>query len=627
MPAFLIEFFDIWQPGYGGSTVTVYVAGTTTLAGLYTDEAMTAPFTDNPVQLLSQLDDDGTRYGKFPVPLYTDSAYYLDIDQTEQTGVFRPPLYSLDAADASAAEVTPTGSSYPVSLGDIASREVYAENYGPIATSDASSAAQNTTTINLAIAALTNGGRVILPPGRIRHNAISIPEGVVLEGQGESSTVLESIVGDKVYTLTGARAGFRRLTLDGVNLAPNSIGVYSVGHDETIFDAAVVQRFETNAVIKGGNGHRWRDLKNVNSVNGFRILGDTDAANGGLGGPVQDIVWAGGLVTQNTTTGVEMSYEDALCQNILFIGVGFEDNPGTAEKFNGAQFVQHISCWWSGNVTNWDIMDDTLPLTPATSLNNDTIGIRVIGGRMNGGVVKVKDTAQDIILDNLKINGVTFNLLTPLANQILLLGCTETNVTVTGETIKLLRQRLTDRGESFGLTTSNVQTKAWSLELQPGQLVNLKGRIIGRQRNGVDRAAYEISIPAYRPGATLAYDTQTANFTLGDVLTGATSGATARIVGDVDGGTTGTLTLNDIKGTFVDNETITGSTTGSASANGTTAMTNVSLFGPQTNTLIAESDTSWNALFVANGPEVELQVLGATNKTVEWTVNVDVVST
>jgi len=67
---------------------------------------------------------------------------------------------------------------------------------------------------------------------------------------------------------------------------------------------------------------------------------------------------------------------------------------------------------------------------------------------------------------------------------------------------------------------------------------------------------------------TLDYDAQTGNFTAGLVLTGA-GGATAVIVNDVDDGTTGTLTLRKITGTFVNDEVITDSSTGSADVNGT----------------------------------------------------------
>jgi hypothetical protein len=71
--------------------------------------------------------------------------------------------------------------------------------------------------------------------------------------------------------------------------------------------------------------------------------------------------------------------------------------------------------------------------------------------------------------------------------------------------------------------------------------------------------------------ATLAYDAQTANFTVGATLTGGTSGATAMIKKDSDNETTGTLTIKNISGTFQNDEVITGSSGGSATANGTPA--------------------------------------------------------
>ena len=75
----------------------------------------------------------------------------------------------------------------------------------------------------------------------------------------------------------------------------------------------------------------------------------------------------------------------------------------------------------------------------------------------------------------------------------------------------------------------------------------------------------------YNPLLTLGYDGQTANFTAGKQLTGGTSEATATIMSDSDSGTTGTLTLSNVTGTFQNNETITddNSTPGSATANGT----------------------------------------------------------
>lgn len=72
-----------------------------------------------------------------------------------------------------------------------------------------------------------------------------------------------------------------------------------------------------------------------------------------------------------------------------------------------------------------------------------------------------------------------------------------------------------------------------------------------------------------KTASTLNYDGQTGNFTVGLVVTGATSKATAAILADADSGTTGKLTLGSISGHFQDNETITDTSTGSATVNGT----------------------------------------------------------
>ena len=74
----------------------------------------------------------------------------------------------------------------------------------------------------------------------------------------------------------------------------------------------------------------------------------------------------------------------------------------------------------------------------------------------------------------------------------------------------------------------------------------------------------------------LLYDAETVAFTtLGQIITGGTSGATAELVTATDWGTTGVLKLRGKKGTFQDNETITGSTEGSATVNGTVGDTYV----------------------------------------------------
>jgi hypothetical protein len=72
---------------------------------------------------------------------------------------------------------------------------------------------------------------------------------------------------------------------------------------------------------------------------------------------------------------------------------------------------------------------------------------------------------------------------------------------------------------------------------------------------------------------TLDYVTQTENFTIGETVTGATSGATAIIRVDNDSGSNGSLTLTGLfpgpgGDFFLDGETIAGQSTGIAIAAG-----------------------------------------------------------
>lgn len=67
----------------------------------------------------------------------------------------------------------------------------------------------------------------------------------------------------------------------------------------------------------------------------------------------------------------------------------------------------------------------------------------------------------------------------------------------------------------------------------------------------------------------LAYDDQTANFQVGETVTGIVSGATGLVLAMSDAGATGLLRLANVTGTFVDDEEVTGLTSaGSAAVNG-----------------------------------------------------------
>jgi hypothetical protein len=614
-----IREFDLWQPGYGNATVRVYVAGTTTLAAIYTDEALTAA-ADNP-QTLEARDLDGISYGKFAAPLYTGQAYYLDIDSADQTGIQRPALTSISGENASTCLVTATGGAKARTLADRAADFIFVADYGDLG----ASADTNTDTITAAVgaAAAAGGGIVLLPPGNLVVNPFTLPTGVRLEGEGRSVTVVQCQAAADVITLGGDRSGLARLTLDGINLVAGSVGVKTVGINETVFDDVEIKRFDTGIHCKGGRRGSWRDLYITNCTSGAKLHGDNNdgAANGD---EFRDNEWAGGRVIQCTGIGLDLSYEDKFCRHNTIRDVGFEDNTGTAIRVNGARVNCLADCWWAGNTKNLDVLDDDNTQKKA---ENTVVGLVLAGGIMDGGTCTLTGTLHDVVFERMLLKSVTLTLTVPATNAILLQDCVEESVALTGDGTKLSRFRRIDQGATSGLTTDATATKAWSVTLEPGQVAHFEAVVIARQRNGTQTAEYLIAASAKRPGSTLGYELQTANFTVGNVLTGGTSGATARIIADSDSGTTGTLTMQDIQGDFIDDETITDTGSGSAKANGILVAQNATLLGSQTDLRIREDDAAWAAAFVANGPEIELRVTGAASKTIEWLVHVRMIQT
>jgi hypothetical protein len=617
----LVSDFAIWRQGFGGATVRVYQAGTTNLATVYSDANLTTE-TSNP-QILTNDTRNGVSGGKFVAPIYVNEAYELSINNTDETGAILPPVTSLEDEDASAALVTATDGSAPNTLADIVARTIYALDHGDLG----ASAATNTATINAAIgiAASAGGGRVILPAGTYSFTTLTLPEGVRLEGQGRGVTILQSTTADKVITINGDKAGFDRLTLDGVSIVSGSIGIFAKAINEIIGIDIEVKRFETGVWMKGGRRLRWRDFFVDACSRGVRWVGDSDAGNGADGDQLSDCQWIGGTVTNCTTSGLELEYEDRPVVGNSVLNVGFEDNTGIAVKVMGAQITRMDGCYWDGNTDNIKIEDDS-----TSTVNDDNVidGLVIANGRMTDGTLKVEDTALNVLLDRLILSNVDVTLTTP-THPVIVRDCIEDDeVTIAGTGTKWLRNRSIDTGASFGITTDATVTKAWEIYLEPGERVVATARVIGNQQNGSNSGEYIIGISAKRAGATLAYDAQTANFTVGAIVTGATSGCTARISADSDGGVTGTLTVRSIvkgaNGYFQDNEIITDSSSGSATANGTLSVPVVTLLGSNTAIRAAREDVAgWDAAFAANGPALELQVTGAASTTIEWTSDVE----
>ena len=92
--------------------------------------------------------------------------------------------------------------------------------------------------------------------------------------------------------------------------------------------------------------------------------------------------------------------------------------------------------------------------------------------------------------------------------------------------------------------------------------------VVRRGAAGFNVQMADASVLPREKSPELDYDTQTAEFTRNEALTGSTSGAKAVIVDQIDYGKNGTLTLGKVSGTFQDGETVTDSKGGSATAKG-----------------------------------------------------------
>ncbi|WP_417790281.1 glycosyl hydrolase family 28-related protein [Terasakiella pusilla] len=614
-----IREFEQWQPGYHGAVVRILKANTSSLAQVFKDEALTLP-ADNPQVLLSYK-SDGLSYGKFAQPLYLSDAYTLDIEGGHQTGVQRPPLLSLNGENASSALVQANGGVELVALKDVIARVVYATDFGALG----QTTAVNTATLTSAIgaAAQKNGGVVVLPSGNYQFSQLNIPAGVILHGQGVNATVLRSQTNDKVITLSGKGGGLSNLTLDGVDLQAGSIGVYSKAIDETVFQDCLIKRFETGFYALGGRRSRRFNFSIEDCTRGAMLHGDSDASNGADGDEFRHNSWIGGQVSYCTDVGIDLSYEDQKCWLNSFEDIGFEDNAGTAFKVNGARWTDLKGCWWKGNTTNLDVADDD---DTDSQTENTVIGLTIENGSIESGAINFKGHCQDIVFKKIGLFGVAIELTLP-ENPILLSNCVEDNeVTLTGDGSKLIRWRDINHGASAGVTSDDAATKAWSVSLEPGQVGFFRAVVLANQKDGTNTAEYNMVVSAVRAGSELSYDSQVQDFTVGEILTGAVSGAQALITKDTDDGATGTLTLRNIIGEFENNEQITDPLGGDALANGTLVAKSVAIKGSENDLRADREDVAGlNATFVANGEEVELRVTGEAEKTYEWHCFVDAV--
>jgi hypothetical protein len=619
-----IPEFDVWRPGYQGSTVEVLIARTTNPAALFTDPELTQP-APNPQVLDTYTDDNGAQYGRWQRPIYTAQTYTLLINHTDETGIVRPSLGSLDGLDLSTAVVSTTRGKFPVRLSTLFDYVVNAASFGPL--SDGQGSEENTATLRLAVgaAAAVGGGVVVLPPGGIGYNALTLPEGVILRGAGAGVTTLRTFETQPAITLGGDGAGLQDLTLDGVNVITGSIGVYGVGVAMPVLDRVLIQRFDIALRFKGINGSLWTNvsLNNNNTAADFR--GDADAGQSAAGAEVVGLRWDGGFVSLNITAGVVFDFFDKPVRDCSVSGVTFASNTGPAVSVVGARGLKLTDCDWISNLVNLSVLDGT-----DQSYLADNTARRIIldGGTMDSGECKFNGACEDVQLRGMTINGVSFNLNVPKV-PILLRDCTEdAATTATGDTTKLLRSYAANQGMTSGVTTDGTAITAWSHSLAAGATCFAVVKAIGRRRDGDEYAVFHLQCGAHRPGFQLPVSGVSPAFTKGKIVRGVTSGANARITAvDVEGDFGGTITLRDLSGLFINGEQIIDDANGTGRVSGEPIYSGAVIDDQGVGSLrvpagTGVSDAHYAVTFDVVAGQLRVRLAGAPGHIVEWTVDV-----
>lgn len=606
----LIHEFDTWRPEYGGARVYIYRAGGTELAAVYTDIGLTAA-ADNPQVLLSQT-VNGRSYGKFSVPIYTPDTYYCDINAIDQTGINRPPLTTLDGADADTAVVKAKGGSVARPLEDHLSQAVWVGDYGRLGDSPT----ENTATLTAAMGAAgaRAGTSVLIPYGTWQFTQLQVPPGVTLHGMGAGATTLRSTIAGNAITFAGDGCGLRELTLDGLNVVASSVGLYSKGNDDIRLHRVIVRRFETGVRLRGGQRGLFTDVAVANCATGVHLAGHLDTSGGD---ELRDFVWQGGEIEGCTTNALWLEYIDRAVAHNRFADLVVHDNLGDAVLLTGAQFTRFDQCAWDANPVGLRVEDDS-PLGDENFVRN----LHVRGARFDDSDVRLNGVVQDIQFEDCRFAGSTLRAETTTENQILLIDCEEDATTaLAGDATRFMRWRSNDRGEVRGTTTDGSSVKALALSLGPGETVAVQVSAVANQVDGEGYGVWRWTHAARRDTADLAFDGGTIAFNVGETVVGATSGASAYITAKSGTTSSGTLSLRSVSGTFTDNEALQVAGVTRAFVNGSIGSPSVSLVGSLASHFLETSGmTGADNLIVAVGGEVQVHVQGVAARTFEWTV-------
>lgn len=617
--AILIWQFDLWREGYAGAVVEIFKEGTTTNADVYEDINLSTP-ADNPQVLLSQT-LNGRTFGKFTTSLYTPDAYYLVINGIESTGVFYSGIRTLAGEVGTEMWVVSDKGGIQRTAGQRAGDTIHVLDFGNFLEVDGSTT-ENTTTLTaaLGVASAANGGEVILPAGTFKISTINLPANVVLRGQGRNATIIQSEEDDNIVSVTGENAGLMDLCLDGINLEPGSVGLFTRGQDSLRISEVTIKRFEMGLKAQGGADHHYINLFVENCTNCVELRGDADASSTNDGAAFTDLKWDGGAVSESTEYGLRLRYIDLDIRGLTIRDVSFIDNVGTsAMSIEGAESLIFEDCLFSsGNILRH------LQTSDATANNVENIEFRSC--EFVGKEIKLGGSCKDVVFDRTVLDStLSINANNPSYPIMFRDSVEATTVTQTGNTDKISRWTSVDNGVFRIQTSSGVSTATvFKRILEPGELVHMEVFATAVQENSAAYGTMKKTAAAYGLPASLPWDGQTGNFTAGLVVTGGTSGAKGRIQSQTDAGVTGSLNLLRVTGTFQNNEALTDTSAGAAVVDGVITYGNATMIGPVQIDHFGQSAgaTTWDVDVTTSGREVQVKVKGVTTGITDWNVMV-----
>ena len=196
----------------------------------------------------------------------------------------------------------------------------------------------------------------------------------------------------------------------------------------------------------------------------------------------------------------------------------------------------------------------------------------------------------------------------------------ETLFSVAGTDGIVMLEKYTDDLYLFAYATTLA-----AYRLSTGAITNIKTNFVqsgsfSGQRYGDYFFIASPGDPIGRVEQTLNFNGQTVNFTVGQIITGATSGAYGTLLAQTDLGATGTLTLGSISGTFQNGEALSDPLGGNGNANGVLYFTYTALSGAPTAVVIKATGARLYAGISEGSVRYAATDIGSNPPFTNWTV-------